>query len=319
MQVSQSEQPLVSVIIPVYNRADLIPETLESVIAQTYQNWECIVVDDGSTDNTREVVRGFCERDPRIKLFSRPDDRQKGANSCRNFGFEKSAGDFIKWLDSDDLLISGALECQVRIFAQSNFDVAVGKVLITDKSRLDYGWINYLSDESLIPNYLVGKVSFYVSGPMWRREFLKDKTLFDEDLQVLMDWDFNLRRLYENPRLTLHHEIVVEYCRHGHSVTSKHSELNEKSISAEMAVRKKHLSLVSSNAQQGLGVFRQFVSSQFRVLLANCLANDFTISNELFLLLLREQLKGLLFVDAIRTALGFISYRITGRGCRILG
>ena len=95
--------PLVSIIIPTYNRAHFIGETLESVIAQTYENWECIVVDDGSTDYTDELMEYYCKKDTRIQYHHRPDIKPRGANACRNYGFGVSKGEYINWFDSDDL------------------------------------------------------------------------------------------------------------------------------------------------------------------------------------------------------------------------
>ena len=69
-----TNNPLVSIIIPTYNRAHLIGETLDSVLAQTYQNWECIIVDDGSSDNTDDVVNDYVKKDPRFKYYYRPDE-----------------------------------------------------------------------------------------------------------------------------------------------------------------------------------------------------------------------------------------------------
>lgn len=106
---------LVSIIIPTYNRAHLIGETLDSVIAQTFQNWECIVVDDGSTDYIDELLEFYCERDPRIQHHYRPEHRAKGANACRNFGFEISKGIYIQWLDSDDILDKEKISTQIKI------------------------------------------------------------------------------------------------------------------------------------------------------------------------------------------------------------
>ena len=77
--------PLVSIIIPTYNREHLIGETLDCVISQTYTNWECIVVDDGSHDNTPEVIKSYFNNDERIKFYNRPDYKNKGASSCRNY------------------------------------------------------------------------------------------------------------------------------------------------------------------------------------------------------------------------------------------
>lgn len=95
---------MISIVIPLYNREALVGETLDSVLAQTYADWECVVVDDGSTDGSREVVQKYCEKDSRFKMFRRPETRVKGAATCRNVGIENSSGEFIYFLDSDDLL-----------------------------------------------------------------------------------------------------------------------------------------------------------------------------------------------------------------------
>ncbi len=110
------EKILISIIIPTYNRAHLIGETLESVSAQTYQNWECIVVDDMSTDYTVELMEFFCKKDKRFQFYHRPETRKKGASVCRNFGLEKSKGELIQFLDSDDLLAKNKLEEQVKSY-----------------------------------------------------------------------------------------------------------------------------------------------------------------------------------------------------------
>jgi glycosyltransferase involved in cell wall biosynthesis len=110
---------LISIIIPVCNRADLIGETLDSVISQTYTNWECIIVDDGSTDNTENVVAAYTEKDSRIKFFKRPQHRQKGASPSRNFGMEQANGDYFQFLDSDDLLKNNKFEEQLKLLKKS--------------------------------------------------------------------------------------------------------------------------------------------------------------------------------------------------------
>ncbi|OHX65559.1 glycosyltransferase family 2 protein [Flammeovirga pacifica] len=102
---------LISIIIPTYNRAKYINETLTSLIRQTYSNWECIIVDDGSTDNTIEVVNNFIKNDDRFLFYER-DIEPKGAPTCRNIGLENAKGEYIKFLDSDDWLTETALEDQ---------------------------------------------------------------------------------------------------------------------------------------------------------------------------------------------------------------
>lgn len=117
----------VSIIIPNYNRADLIGETLNSIISQTYRNWECIIVDDGSTDNSIEVIKTFEEKDQRFKLYVRPKDYPKGANACRNIGLKKSIGDFIIFFDSDDLMLTNHIDNKLRTILKNNYDFIVSK------------------------------------------------------------------------------------------------------------------------------------------------------------------------------------------------
>ena len=106
--------PLVSIIIPTYNRANLIGETLNSIKAQTYTNWECIVVDDGSTDQSDRVLEIYCKKDHRFQFYNRPEKRPKGANACRNYGFKKSKGVYILFFDSDDFMLKTKLELQLN-------------------------------------------------------------------------------------------------------------------------------------------------------------------------------------------------------------
>ena len=80
--------PLISIIIPTYNRASMLGKTLDSILAQTYTFWECIIVDDGSTDDTIEVVKSYTEKDTRLHFYTRPNNMLKRANACRNYGFE---------------------------------------------------------------------------------------------------------------------------------------------------------------------------------------------------------------------------------------
>lgn len=107
-------QPKISVIIPAFDREHIIGETLDSILEQSYDNWECLVVDDGSTDNTEKIVRSYCEEDGRIRFFKRPTRRAKGATTCRNIGIEESSGEYFQFLDSDDLIAGNKFEVQIK-------------------------------------------------------------------------------------------------------------------------------------------------------------------------------------------------------------
>lgn len=96
-----------SIILPTYNRAGFLPQAIVSVLAQTYCNWELLVIDDGSTDNTREVVNHFISKDVRVKYFYQKNQERSAA---RNHGIEKSSGEWICFLDSDDYFLENHLE-----------------------------------------------------------------------------------------------------------------------------------------------------------------------------------------------------------------
>jgi len=106
--------PLVSIIIPTFNRAKLLKDTLESVIQQSYKNWECIVIDDGSKDNSIALLKGFAENDDRIKYYIRPEKIRKGASSCRNYALNKIRGSFVQYLDSDDIIHEHKIQKQIE-------------------------------------------------------------------------------------------------------------------------------------------------------------------------------------------------------------
>jgi len=120
-------QPLVSVIMPAYNSEQYIAESIQSVLQQTYENWELLVVDDGSTDNTSDIVNRFATTEIRIKYIFQQNGRQAKA---RNTGIEKSTGTLIAFLDSDDLWLPDKLERQVTTLVAMNADVVYSNALI---------------------------------------------------------------------------------------------------------------------------------------------------------------------------------------------
>ena len=175
------ENPLVSIIIPTYNRAHLIGETLDSVLAQTYENWECIVVDDGSTDNTDELMADYMAKDKRFRYYHRPEDRLPGGNAARNYGFELSKGAYIQWFDSDDIMLPEFLEKKVAAFTPS----AV-LTICTGYSADAHLQSRKLKIMPVITNlykqYVLWQSRIMFPSILFRRSFLKGKRLFDETL-----------------------------------------------------------------------------------------------------------------------------------------
>lgn len=121
----------VSICIITYNRADLIKESIQSAINQTYTNIEIIIVDDGSTDHTQEVVEKF--EDCRIKYYYK---EHSGAPDTRNFAIDKSTGEFISWLDSDDILLPDTIKSHIEILSNyPDADLIYGNIVATDKNK----------------------------------------------------------------------------------------------------------------------------------------------------------------------------------------
>ena len=122
---------LISVVIPAYNAGQFLDETLESVLSQTYENWECIIVNDGSTDNTESVAKKWCEKDSRFRLTNKENG---GLSSARNWGIKESKAEYIAFLDADDILTSDSLEVRINVLIEQNVDLVATKLQhFTDK------------------------------------------------------------------------------------------------------------------------------------------------------------------------------------------
>jgi glycosyltransferase involved in cell wall biosynthesis len=195
---------LVSIIIPIYNRAHLITETLDSILAQTYANWECIIVDDGSTDMTLDVVQHYQNLDSRFKCLIRPDYKTKGPSSCRNFGIDNSTGSYIVFLDSDDLLISTCLENRVAFSKQyPEFDFWIFKTemfayVIGDLNKIFNITLDKYSNEIYLNLLLQGLYPFCVSSVFWKEEKIKSLKGFDEELTALEDPELHIKAFKNN-------------------------------------------------------------------------------------------------------------------------
>lgn len=194
---------LVSIIIPTYNRAHLIGETLDSVLAQTYQNWECIVVDDGSTDNTDEALAQYMEKDTRFRYYHRPKDRLPGGNAARNYGFEMSRGVYIQWFDSDDIMLPDFLEKKVAIFTPTAV-LTICNGYSADANLQNRKLKTMPAITNLFKQYVLWQSGIMSPSIMFRRTFLEGKRLFDETLQRGQENEFFSRVFF-----TLHpHDFV---------------------------------------------------------------------------------------------------------------
>ena len=221
--------PLVSIIIPTYNRAHLIGETLDSVLAQTYTSWECIVVDDGSTDDTDKLLAAYCEKDSRFQYHHRPNNRPKGANACRNYGFELSKGEYVNWFDDDDVMHKNKLFIQVKALENSDYNFSVCQTLVFENTVENIVGLRSenIYSEDIFFDYLTQKISWLTQAPLWKKSFLQTfDYLFDEGLQAAQEWEFHCRVLsYCNDYVVIN-EPLVYIRQHQNSVTYNGDEKN---------------------------------------------------------------------------------------------
>lgn len=214
--------PLISIIIPTYNRASFIGKTLDSILAQTYKNWECIVVDDGSTDDTKEVLKAYCDDDSRFRFYMRPKNKPKGANACRNYGFELSKGDFINWFDSDDIMHPKKIIEQVEALENSEFKFSVCQSFVFKHSVSNILGLrseNIFSKDCFF-DYLIQKNVWLTGAPLWSKSFLKTlNSLFDETLQVAQEWEFHCRVLSSTCKYHVIAQPLVYIREHSESIT----------------------------------------------------------------------------------------------------
>lgn len=122
--------PRVSIIIPVYNKSKYLKKTMESLIAQTFTDYEVIIVNDGSTDNSRDIVLGFQKDDDRIRLFDIPNG---GVSNARNYGLTKARGEWIQFLDGDDIIVDDYLE---SVISETNIDERI-ELVFSDFSMIN--------------------------------------------------------------------------------------------------------------------------------------------------------------------------------------
>ncbi len=203
----------VTIVVPSYNYGHLIGETLESVRKQTHRDWECLVVDDGSTDDTREVVKSFVARDARIKYIYQPN---AGLSAARNTGIKQSAGSYLQFLDADDLLEADKLARHVEYLDQhEDADIVYGdaryftsgdKELRTQGTRGARGsWIPKISGcGGQILSRLVQSNIMVVHAALLRRTVFEAAGYFDEELSALEDWEFWIR--------CAAHDMCFAYC-----------------------------------------------------------------------------------------------------------
>lgn len=210
--------PLVSIIIPTYNRAHLLGATLNSILGQTYSYWECLVIDDGSSDATSVLMADYMTKDKRFRYYLRPDHLPKGANACRNYGFELSKGDYINWFDSDDVMQPTKLELQLEaleLHDKSPYCICQTAWLEKDTETFIGLRSKHITSEHRMEDYVLYLIFWSILAPLWRRDFIETHGLqFDETLQQSQEYDFHIKALAINSNYVIIDEVLASMYNH---------------------------------------------------------------------------------------------------------
>ena len=188
---------MVSIIIPTFNRETLVVETLNSVINQTSSDWECIIVDDGSIDNTIDIISEFCKEDDRFKILKR-NREPKGAATCRNIGASHSKYDYLIFLDSDDIMAPWCIENRTKFIKENKeLEFALFPAIsfenntITSKSK----YRSIIDTINPLKEFLSYQPTWQTSCVLWRKDIFIKINGWDEQCLAWQDGEVHIRLL----------------------------------------------------------------------------------------------------------------------------
>jgi glycosyltransferase involved in cell wall biosynthesis len=212
--------PLVSIIVPCYNLAQYLDEALLSIYNQTYTDWECSIVDDGSSDNTKEVAQNWVAKDSRFVYLHKENG---GVSSARNFGIEKAKSEFILTLDADDKYEASFLEKAMKV------------LLANDEIGIVSSWGQYFVDDKLFQVFnstakSVSEFLFYngvnMGSSLFRKKCWEQVGGYDGNPKNgYEDWEFYLRVCAVGWKVHIIEEVLFFYRQH---LVSRRKEMNQK-------------------------------------------------------------------------------------------
>ncbi|WP_430466469.1 glycosyltransferase family 2 protein [Winogradskyella ouciana] len=263
------KQALVSIIIPTFNRADLIGETLDSILAQTYRNWECMVVDDGSKDDTKVLVDSYNSKDSRIRYYQRPNDYSPGGNGARNYGFTASKGDYIQWFDDDDVMLEHFLEEKINAFNDAT-DLVICSSTKVDSELVKIEDIDLRIRDNLYKDYVLWQFKIVTNNVLFKRSFLQNKDLFNSKILRGQESDFFSRLFFnlQNEQFKIINKPLFLYRQHASTKTKANEDYVSRYKTSEIYIASEHLKrAVLLNDKELIQYFyRQLIHFFFRAL-----------------------------------------------------
>jgi glycosyltransferase involved in cell wall biosynthesis len=198
----------ISIIIPVYNREKSIRRTLESLMLQSFQNFEVVIIDDGSTDNTSFIISDICCNDQRFRYYFQEN---KGVSNARNNGIKLSHGKYICFLDSDDFYETTFLEQMYKQIVTKNCDVCYcGYYIVKPNSKRKK--TTQFTKKKVLYKYILGKVNIHTTGWLIRKEFIvKNDIEFREEISWGEDFEFFCKVLSKTEKICFVKEYLTNY------------------------------------------------------------------------------------------------------------
>lgn len=215
--------PLISIIVPCYNQGNFLADALESLLAQTYPHWECQIIDDGSTDNTKTVAQGYLDKDSRFKYTYRPNS---GLSAARNQGLKIATGEYIQFLDADDLIAPSKFETQLTAFELNpDADIVYCEYLCFDNQDRKNTWTYsrvHLKNDVLL-DFITGwenGLSIPIHCFLYKKNCFERWGLFDESLIYgKEDWDLHLQFALNKAKFIFTSGVMAFYRQGTNSMT----------------------------------------------------------------------------------------------------
>jgi len=228
--------PKVSIIMATYNRAQYIMESIKSIQDQTFENWECLIVDDCGTDNTEEILKPLLDKDKRFKYLKRTSKYQKGLPGTRNYGLDEAKGDYIIFFDDDDIAHPQNLEICVNELSTKDISFCryIRKTFVGDFDyNFDYSkeYTSFYIDKSDINKILKNELQFNSCAVMWTKECY-DTHRYTEHLKYAEEWEVYARILTSvNKGISINKDLYYGR-KHEVSVTGDFGNRKESSLSS---------------------------------------------------------------------------------------
>lgn len=222
-------KPKISIIMATYNRAHFIVETLQSIQKQSFEDFECLIIDDGGTDNTLEVIKPILDNDKRFSFLKRTENYKKGLPGCRNYGLDIAKGDYIIFFDDDDIIHSQNLSTTLQVIKKENIDFCSyqkksfkNKIPVETNDEIN---IKEIISTKVIYQIITYRILLASCTVLWDKKCFEN-IRFNEDLMYAEEWECYTRIILENKKGVQINSVLYFNRKHPNSNTAQFYDNN---------------------------------------------------------------------------------------------